>query len=274
MKRRVTLTIEQDILAEVDDTIDGSIVKNRSHAFEVLIKKALGKKIPSKAVILAGGEDTGTPKSMMKVNGKPVLQYNIEMLRDHGISDIIISIGNGGDVIKDTFGDGSDYDVTLEYVREDDQLGTAGPLNLADELVDETFVMLNGDEIKDINLEDMFEFHKEHDGFATIALTTVSDPSEYGVAVMNGGKIVSFIEKPSGQDVQSNLINAGLYIMDPDILDLIPEGYAMLENDVFPKLARKDKLFGYPFSGRWMDPKAKYKISLKKGSVTKHGRLS
>ncbi len=270
MKERVTLTIDQDLLEQVDDTIDGSLVKNRSHAFELLLKKALGNNRLKKAFILAGGETEEKdgeqiPASMLKVAGKPILHHNIELLKKHGVEDVIISLGPNGKDIKRYFEDGSEFELNISYVEEENPLGTAGPLKLAEDELDEAFVMMNADELKDIDLKDMFEFHKEQDGFATIALTTVNNPSDYGVAVMNGNKITTFVEKPDPSNTPSNLINAGLYIMEPEVLDLVPEGFAKLEDDLFPKLAQDEKLFGYPFSGQWFDPsaKGKYKINVK-----------
>lgn len=115
------------------------------------------------------------------------------------------------------------------------------------------FFVANADELKEIDLMDIFMFHKEHKGIATVALTTVDDPSNYGVANLTGNNILDFIEKPRKQDAPSNLISAGLYVMEPEILDYIPEGFARLEYDVFPKIARENKLIGYSFSGQWFD---------------------
>ncbi len=109
----------------------------------------------------------------------------------------------------------------------------------------------------------MFAYHKANKGCATIALTTRKDPSMYGVAVMNGNKVISFVEKPPKDNAPSNLINAGLYILDPVVIDYIPEGYARIETDVFPKLASEEELCGYPFGGQWFDARTpeKHKIA-------------
>lgn len=260
MKERVTLTIEREILGKVDGTVNGTDVKNRSHAVELLITKAFGDNKPSKAILLAGGKGIRMksmtnmlPKPMLRINNKPILEHNIDLLKRHGIKDIIISIGYKGDKIKEYFGDGSQLGVNISYIEEQTPMGTGGPLNLLKGKIDETFMMLNGDELKDIDLEDMFMFHRKNKGLATIALTTVEDPSKYGVAVMNGNKIMTFIEKPSKQNAPSQLINAGLYILEPEVLKSIPEGFFMLENDMFPKLAGNEKLLGYVFSGQWFD---------------------
>lgn len=260
MKERVTLTIEKEILEKVDHSINGSDVKNRSHAVELLLTKAFGENKPSKAIILAGGKGTRMkphtnflPKTMLRIQDKPVLEHNIELLKRHGIKDIIISIGYRGGKIKEYFGDGSQLGVNISYIEEKTPLGTGGPLNLLKGKIDDTFLLMNGDELKEIDLEDMFVFHRKNKGIATIALTTVEDPSNYGVAVMNGNKVMTFIEKPSKQNAPSNLINAGLYILEPEVLRNIPEGFFLIENDVFPRLASNEKLLGYVFSGQWYD---------------------
>lgn len=260
MKERVTLTIEREILEKVDKTINNADVKNRSHAIELLLAKALGGNRPSKAVILAGGPSNNTkvngdviPRPMMRVQDRPLLEHNINLLKEYDIKTIVISIGSKGEHIRDYFGDGSQFGVHITYVEEESPLGTGGPLNLLKGKLDDTFILMNGDELKDIDLEDMFAFHRKNKGTATIALTTTENPANYGVAVMNGQKIMAFIEKPSKENAPSKLINAGLYILEPDILKAIPEGFSMLEQDVFPKLAMQEKLIGYVFSGQWFD---------------------
>ena len=107
--------------------------------------------------------------------------------------------------------------------------------------------------MKNVNIEEMYKVHKENNALATIALTTVHDPSAYGVARLSGSKILEFVEKPLKENAPSNLINAGFYIIEPEVVDMIPNGFSMLEKDVFPKLAKQGRLFGYPFSGQWFD---------------------
>ena len=108
--------------------------------------------------------------------------------------------------------------------------------------------------------------HKENKALATIALTTVEDPSQYGVANLKGNRIQAFVEKPRREEAPSNLINAGFYILEPEVIDYIPEGFTMIEKDVFPKLAKEGKLFGYPFDGQWFDTGTmeRYELALKK----------
>jgi mannose-1-phosphate guanylyltransferase len=269
MKERVTLTIERSLLEQVDKTVDGSRIKNRSHAVELMMRKALGSHQPRKAFVLAGGKGTrlkeianGLPKPLVPLKGKPILEYTIDLFKKYGIKDIIIAVGYKAEMIKAHFGDGKKFGVSISYVEEHDPLGTAGPLKLAKEHLTSTFVMCNADELKDIDLNDMLVFHSTNRGAATIALTTVEDPSAYGVAVLNGNKIMTFVEKPDKKNAPSNLINAGLYILEPEIIDYIPEGFSKIEEDVFPKLASEEKLFGYPFSGQWFDTGTPQRLKL------------
>jgi len=259
MKERVTLTIDTTVLKQVDDSVDGHKIKNRSHAVELLVIKAMGANKPRKAFILAGGKGTRLlpitkelPKPLIPLHDRPLLEHVIELFKKHDVLDIIISVGYKAQKIKDYFGDGRRFGVRIQYVEESEPLGTGGPLRLAKDLLTETFVMCNADELKEIDLFDMFSFHKEQGSFATIALTTVENPCDYGVARMNGAQIQEFVEKPKDASF-GNLINAGLYILEPEIISMIGEGFFSLERQVFPKLAIDGKLFGYPFSGQWFD---------------------
>jgi NDP-sugar pyrophosphorylase family protein len=158
-----------------------------------------------------------------------------------------------GDKIKEYFGNGSRLGVNISYIEEKEELGTAGPLNLAKDKLNETFIMCNGDVLANIDLNDLASFHEDREGVATIALTAVSNPSRFGAARLRGDNILEFIEKPPVGKEPSNLINAGVYILEPEVLKYIPKGRAMMEKDVFPKLAKKGKLFGYHFDGQWFD---------------------
>jgi len=262
MKERVTLTINKQLLSQIDSKVDRISVKNRSHAVELYLRRALKGRVPSKAFILAGGKGTRmkpltdkVPKPLLEVQGKSLLEHNLDFLKRFGIRDVIISVGYLKEKIIAKFQDGTAYDMHITYVEENEPLGTAGPIRKVKELLqDGPFLVLNADEMKDVNLEKLYKEHLRNEAIATIALTTVKDPSMFGVAMLDGNRILRFVEKPSKGTAPSKLINAGLYIFEPEVLELIPEGFAMLETDVFPKLARTDKLYGYPFAGQWACP--------------------
>lgn len=260
MKERITLTLDQDILSRVDKSVNGFAIKNRSHAIEMLIIKALGANVPKKAVILAGGSGTRLrpityeiPKALIPIKNKTLTEHLLDLLKKYDIREIYLSVGFKKDKIIEYIGDGSKFGVAIHYIEEDEPIGTAGPLRLGKTVLDETFIVSNGDELKDIDIEGMFKLHKSQRALVTIALTTVSDPTQYGVAKLNGSRIVQFIEKPKASEAPSNLINAGFYIVEPEVIGMIGKGRQMLEKDVFPKIAKMGKLVGYPFSGQWFD---------------------
>ena len=258
MKERITITLDENLIKQIDKRIDGLDIKNRSQEIENLLSESLGTNIPRKAVLLVGGKGTRlkpltdkTPKALLEVHKKAVTEHIFDLLKKHGIRDIVLCVGHLKDRIKDYFGDGSNFGVNIIYVEEDEPLGTAGPLKLAKKYLKGSFIVSNGDELKNINIPRMFRLHKRKDALATIALTTVEDPSHYGVARLDGSRIIEFVEKPSHPP--SNLINAGFYILEPEVIDMIPDGFSMLEKDVFPKLAKLGRLRGFPFAGQWFD---------------------
>lgn len=257
MKDRVTLTLDSDILEKIDNRVDGVKIKNRSHAVELLLMRALSSNRLRKAIILAAGSKSEyiEPLSMRQVLGKPILQWNIELLKRHGVKEFMICMSENASAIREYLGNGEKFGIKVFYSEQEYPLGTAGSLKKVSDFITETVLVCNADDLKNINLDEMYEFHKDANKTCTIALTTTDDPSHYGVALMNGNKIITFIEKPSKENSPSNLINSGLYIIEPEVLKHIPEGYSVTEVDVFPKLANQDKLYGYIFSGQWFPTK-------------------
>ena len=258
MKERVTITLDKNLISQIDKRIDGIDRKNRSQEIEVLLAEALGTNIPSKAVLLVGGRGTRLkpltdklPKALLEVQGKTIAEHLFDLLKKYGIRDVVLCVGYLRDKIKEHFGDGSNFGMNITYVEENEPLGTAGPLKLAKKHLKDSFIVSNGDELKDINIPRMFRLHKRKNALATIALTTVDEPSHYGVARLDGSRIIEFVEKPTHPP--SNLINAGFYILEPQVIDMIPDGFSMLEKDVFPKLAQLGRLRGFPFAGQWFD---------------------
>ena len=262
MKERITITLNEKLIKQLDKRIDGEEIRNRSQEIEEILEGALGVSIPSKALILAGGKGTRLrpltykiPKGLIEVQGKTLTGWLFELFKKYGIRDVILSVGYMADKIRDYFTDGSKFSMNIEYVEEDPNkpLGTAGPLRLAKDMLKDSFIVSNGDELKNINIPRMFRLHKRKNALVTIALTTVNDPSLYGVARLDGSRIIEFVEKPKKSEAPSNLINSGFYIIEPEVIEMIPKGFCMLEKDVFPKLAREGRLRGFPFSGQWFD---------------------
>ncbi|VVB53747.1 Bifunctional protein GlmU [uncultured archaeon] len=261
MKReQLTITLRDDIVERVDQMVDGIRIRNRSHAIEVMLSKVFSADKVKKAVILAGGEGTRMrpftyemPKSLIPVQGRPLLEHIVDLCRKYDVRDIVISIGYLGNKIREYFGNGSKFGVRITYIEEKEALGTAGPLSLMRDQLTETFLMFNGDVLADIDLMDLIRYHNEKKGMATIALTHVKDPSQFGVALLEGDRILDFIEKPKKGEQTSNLINAGVYVLEPSVLDVLPKGKSMIEKDIFPILAKKGELYAYPFDRQWFD---------------------
>ncbi|MFH1367222.1 MAG: nucleotidyltransferase family protein [Patescibacteria group bacterium] len=260
-RKRLTITLKKDLLPLVDEIIDGARIRNRSHAIEYILGQTLSPKI-KKAFILAGGRGIKMrpftyeiPKTLIPVKGRPILEYTIELLRENGFRDILILVGHLGEKIKAHFGDGSRFGVKINYLEEKKENGTAAPLPLAKNILKNSpFIMMYGDTLIDINLKDLVEFHQMHSGLATMALTSADRPYEFGVVKLHGNKIVSFKEKPEKGKKTSHLINAGLFVFNPEIINYVPnKGFSMLEKDVFPRLVEEGKLYGYPFEGQWFD---------------------
>jgi mannose-1-phosphate guanylyltransferase len=219
---------------------------------------------PLKALILAGGFATrlrplscSRPKTLFPIVNKPLLQWTFECLANNGVDQAILAVNA----------------LTKFYIRQHKPskcglkvrfsvdppkmpLGTGGPLKKAEKLIghDEPFIMLNGDIYADINYKELVETHRKSGALATIALCKVDDPCSFGVADLQGTAIKRFVEKPAKGHAPSNLINAGAYVLSPEVFSYIPEGRAVsIEREVFPKLAEQGKLCGHCINGLWID---------------------
>lgn len=256
---RLTITLRKDILRRVDQLIDKTTIRNRSHAIETLISRAIAPKIDT-AVILAGGEGIKLrpltyelPKSLIPVQGKPLVEYTIELLRKAEIRNIIFAIGHLGDKIIKYFGNGEKFGIRITYRQEKKGLGTAGALKNVSSSISGTFLAIHGDILAQINLFDLLQFHSQQNVTATMALTTTSDIQTHGNVRLRGTKILEFLEKPKKRSL-SLLINCGIYVFEPSIFSYIPKtGISFLEEEIFPKLALDQQLSGFPFDGSWFD---------------------
>jgi mannose-1-phosphate guanylyltransferase len=215
------------------------------------------------ALILAGGQATRlrpltsrVPKLVVPLVGRPFISYMLDWLCSHGVDDVIMSCGFLADGVKLVLGDGSQFGVRLRYVDEPVPLGTGGALKFAEELLDERFFVLNGDELTDIDLTKQLEQHERTGARATLALIGVDDPSAYGlVRRRDDCSVTEFLEKPGADQVlDTNLVNAGAYILEREILaEMAPSGTNIsIERDVFPKLVDHG-LYGYEAGGYWLD---------------------
>ena len=216
-----------------------------------------------KAVILVGGQatrlrplTTNTPKAMVPVLNTPFLEHVIRHLHRHGVSEIVLAQHHLAQPIESYFGDGSRFGVRLLYVVEDSARGTAGAIKNVESYLDERFLVLNGDVFTDLDFTAMLRFHRERDARATIALTPVEDPTAYGLIETDShGRATRFLEKPDWSQVTTNMINAGTYVLEPEVLALVPAGTQVsIERETFPLLVDSGQpVYGYPSSGYWMD---------------------
>ncbi|HEY4675308.1 MAG TPA: NDP-sugar synthase [Candidatus Bathyarchaeia archaeon] len=218
-----------------------------------------------KVLILAGGFGTRLrpisctrPKSLLQIVNKPLLQWIYERLAKNNITEAILAVNHFTEVyIKQNRIPKSG--LTVKYSRDPlrKPLGTGGPIRKAERLIghDETFLVLNGDIFADVNYTEILKQHRENGAVATMALHKVEDPSRYGVAELaENNRIKRFVEKPPRKTAPSNLINAGVYALDPKIFDYLPKGRAFsIEREVFPRLAEEGELYGYVFDGLWTD---------------------
>src|ERR1019366_7408199 len=213
------------------------------------------------AVILVGGEGkrlrplTSTvPKPVVPLVDRPFISFMLEWLCAHGIDDVIMSCGFLATSVRNVLGDGSSLGIRLRFVEEPDPRGTAGALKFAEAMLDERFLMLNGDVLTDIDLTKQMAQHEETGAKATLALVPVPDPTAYGLVHLREDRSVrDFVEKPSSDKIDTNLISAGAYMLEREILELVPpDRNVSIEREVWPLLIGQG-LYGFPSEGYWLD---------------------
>jgi len=217
-----------------------------------------------KAMILAAGVGSrldpltrNIPKPMVPIVNKPVMEHIVEMLAKNGFRDIMVNLHYLGEQIQSYFGDGKKWGVNIHYSPEDRLWGDAGSVKRCEEFFDEdTFVVVGGDDLADIDIKRLVRFHQDKKALATIALSLVDDPSEYGIALLNDrGRITRFLEKPKGEVIFSNSANTGVYVFDRHVFELIPKGVQYgFGHNLFPMLLeQKTRFYGYLTSSYWKD---------------------
>jgi len=217
-----------------------------------------------KAVVMAGGEGSRLrpltsrrPKPLAPVANKPVMEHIVDLLRRHGVTEIVATLHYLADEIESYFGDGSDFGVRMSYVVEDTPLGTAGAVKMAESLLsDAPFIVISGDALTDLDLTALASDHARSGAFATITLKRVSNPLEFGVVIVDENhKITRFLEKPSWGEIFSDTINTGIYMLDPGIFKYMEAGKSYdFSRDLFPRLMHEGKLVqGYVTQDYWTD---------------------
>jgi mannose-1-phosphate guanylyltransferase / phosphomannomutase len=216
-----------------------------------------------KAVIMAGGEGTrlrpltsNAPKPMMPIANAPMMEHIVALLREHGFDEIVVTVAFLANHIRNYFGDGSELGVRMAYATEETPLGTAGSVLNAREQLDERFLVISCDVLTDIDLDAIWRFHDERDAMATIGLTPVENPLEFGIVITReDGSIERFLEKPTWGQVFSDTINTGIFVLEPEIFDYIAPGRSVdFSSEVFPRLLDEGKpLYGAVVEGYWED---------------------
>lgn len=216
-----------------------------------------------KAVIMAGGEGTrlrpltsNCPKPMLPLANRPMMEHIVTLLKEHGIDEIVVTVAFLANQIRTYFGDGSEFGVKMVYATEDQPLGTAGSVRNAMDVLDERFLVISGDVLTDIDLGKIIAFHEEKGAMATIGLAHVENPLEFGIVITReDGSIERFLEKPTWGEVFSDTINTGIFVLEPEIFDYIPDGRSVdFSGEVFPALLADGKpLYGAVAEGYWED---------------------
>ncbi len=217
-----------------------------------------------KAILLAGGKGTRlrpltihTPKPIVPIFGRPFLHYQIDLLRTvPEVDEVILSLNYQPRRIEEVFGHGDGLGLTLNYVVEPSPLGTAGAVRYAGESLDSTVIVFNGDVMTSVDLPGVLQLHRERRAKATIVLTPVDNPSEYGLVETDAaGNVRRFLEKPKPDEITCNTINAGIYILEPETFDRIPKDTAWsIERSFFPSLVDRGETFvAWVHGGYWID---------------------
>jgi mannose-1-phosphate guanylyltransferase len=213
------------------------------------------------ALILAGGEGTRlrpltstVPKPVVPLVDRPFIAFMLDWLRGHGVDDVVMSCGFLASGVRNVLGDGSAYGLRLRYVEEPQPLGTGGAVKFAESLLDERFLMLNGDVLTDLDISAQIALHEQRGARATLALTPVEDPSAYGlVRTASDGAVTEFVEKPAPDQIDTNNISAGAYVLERSVLEMLERDEpASIERDVFPRLVGEG-LYGCVSEGYWLD---------------------
>jgi dTDP-glucose pyrophosphorylase len=231
--------------------------KGKFVGIEVVDELVRPKSYPNKVVLMVGGLGTrlapltdNIPKPLLKIGDKPILETIINNFSRHGFTNILLSVNYKAEMIEEYFKDGSNFGVNIEYVHEEQRMGTAGALSLMSRQITEPFFVMNGDLLTSINFNHMLDFHLAHDSMATMAVRQYDFQVPYGVVQVDGEKIKSIEEKP----VQKFYVSAGLYILSPDTLPFIPEKQFYDMPTLFDKLISENKnVISFPVREYWLD---------------------
>lgn len=253
-KARLTITLSRDLLHRIDRMVNERTVRSRSHAIETLLRKSLSPTV-STAVILAGGPRNGKGvPALSKIGGQPLIRRQMAHLRAYGIRTFIILAGPNEEEVRREVGPKQESDTSVIYLSEEQPLGTAGALKLAEPYLNGApfFLVLHGDVFTDIDIADFVDFQQKENTLAGIAVKPRQAEPDYGKVLLQGNRITDFLAQ--AQDQSISIVNTGVYLLQPDMLQLIkPLEPARLETEIFPRLAGMGELSAFLFQGIWFD---------------------
>ena len=259
-KERVTITLSPSVLQKVDQTIDRKTIRNRSHAIEFMLSQHILSKV-TKVVILAGGKGAKMrpltyeyPKAMLPINDKPLVAYTISSLVSAGLRDITIVLGHLGSKIEQYFGDGSRFGARISYVTDLEENGTAQAIKIAQkEIGNDPFLLVYGDVLAQIDWLGLVDFHDQSGSPITMATTTVTDTQPWGNVGVEGNHVVRFNEESEHKNANAHIINSGVYVVNPEVVNAITDSTKSFEDEVIKPLAPQQQVSAYHFSGKWFD---------------------
>jgi dTDP-glucose pyrophosphorylase len=227
------------------------------HGLEIIDELLQSAQYDNWVVIMAGGLGSRLgdltkhcPKPLISVGGKPLLETILENFRENGFSNFLFSVNYKAGMIEQYFGDGSDWNVNIEYLRENKKMGTAGALSLLEEIPDKPFIVMNGDLLTKINFQQLLDYHLQHKALATMCVREYSFQVPYGVVRMNDGKLCGIEEKP----VQNFFVSAGIYVIEPEALELIPQDSYFDMPSLFDAIIQKGFSANvFPIREYWVD---------------------
>lgn len=252
-KARLTITLDRDLLRQIDRMVDNQSIRNRSHAIESLLQESLKPRVTT-AVILAGGHTNGaTNPALLPIQNEPLIFITLRHLVSFGIRKIFLLAGSHESAFRQMLGDAAGIGASILVHGESHPMGTAGAVKaLEEKLGAEPFLVVHGDVLTNVNLADFMAFHKQENCLATIAVKPRDAERKYGKVLLQGNKITHFSE--TGDSDGISIVNTGVYLLQPEVLSLIDAGQpAQFERHVFPRLAALKELSAFFFQGFWFD---------------------
>lgn len=249
---RISITVRPEILNLLDSRVDGTKIRNRSHAVEHFLRKALLAPT-GQAVILVGDED----KPLTDICGETVIEKMLRVLEKAGVSKIVLCCKENDKKLRKFLSKKKFEKFSFLYAKNENK-GTAAALYQCKNYLDpSSFIMLYGDVFAEVDAFDLVDFHQYHKRVATMVITSVADPTAWGIVKVKRNRIMDFIEKPSGKGVEAtrltNLINAGIFVFQPEIFSYLNSSSKVLETEIFPQLIKEQQFFSYLLDGVWFN---------------------